>query len=50
MYREGLPGIILVIGFAAAALVVATLLMDKNILAIILTLITAAVIFSAAGK
>lgn len=45
MYREGLPGIILVIGFAIASLVVATLLLDKNILAVILTLITAAVIF-----
>lgn len=44
MYREGLPAIILVIGFAIAALVVATLLLDKNVLAIILTLIAGLVI------
>lgn len=39
MYREGLPSIILIIGFSAAALVVLTLLLEKNTLAIILTLI-----------
>jgi rod shape determining protein RodA len=33
MYREGLPSGILVIGFATAALVVATLLVEKNTLA-----------------
>src|SRR5690349_1559356 len=37
MYREGLPSTILVIGFSLATLVVATLLLDKNILALILT-------------
>lgn len=37
MYREGLPSGILVIGFATAALVVATLILEKNTLAIILT-------------
>lgn len=37
MYREGLPSGILVIGFALAALVVATLLIEKNTLAFILT-------------
>lgn len=37
MYREGLPSVILIIGFAVAALVVATLLLEKNTLAIILT-------------
>lgn len=37
MYREGLPGIILMIGFAVAALVVATLLVERNLLAIVLT-------------
>lgn len=36
MYREGLPSGILVIGFAVAVLVVATLLLEKNTLAIIL--------------
>ncbi len=37
MFREGLPSIILVVGFAIAVLVVATLLLDKNTLALILT-------------
>lgn len=37
MYREGLPSAVLVIGFAVAALVVATLLLEKNTLALILT-------------
>jgi len=45
MYREGLPATILVIGFSVAALVVATLLVDKNILAIILSGIAALVVF-----
>ena len=37
MYREGLPSGILIIGFAAGSLVVATLLLEKNTLAIVLT-------------
>jgi rod shape determining protein RodA len=45
MYREGLPATILVIGFSIAALVVATLLVDKNILAGTLTAIAALLIF-----
>lgn len=45
MYREGLPATILIIGFSVAALVVATLLIDKNLLAIILSGIAALVIF-----
>ena len=45
MYREGLPSIILVIGFAAAALVVATLLIEKNILAYILSGIAVTLVF-----
>ncbi|ANH82500.1 cell cycle protein [Niabella ginsenosidivorans] len=44
MFREGLPPVILVIGFAAAALVVATLLLDKNVLALILTAIAGLVV------
>ena len=36
MYREGLPATILIVGFSLAALVVATLLVDKNILALII--------------
>ncbi len=44
MFREGLPPIYIVIGFAAAALVVATLLLDKNLLAIILAVIIGIVV------
>jgi rod shape determining protein RodA len=39
MYREGLPSIVLIVGFSVAVLVVATLLMGKNTLAMILTAI-----------
>lgn len=39
MYREGLPSGVLVVGFAVAILVVATLLLEKTTLAIILTAI-----------
>jgi rod shape determining protein RodA len=39
MYREGLPSFILLIGFAVAALIVATIVMQPNVLAIILTAI-----------
>lgn len=45
MFREGLPPIYIVTGFAVATLIVATLLVDKNILALILTLIAGAVVF-----
>lgn len=45
MYREGLPATILVVGFSLAALVVATLLIDQNLLAIILTAVAAVVAF-----
>lgn len=45
MYREGLPSGILVIGFAGAALVVATLLLEKNTLAFILTGLAIAVAY-----
>jgi rod shape determining protein RodA len=41
MFREGLPAIILIIGFAAAALVVASIIVEPNTLAIILTAIAA---------
>ncbi len=37
MYREGLPGIYLIVGFSVGFLVVATILVEKNLLAIILT-------------
>lgn len=46
MYREGLPPMILIIGFSVAALVVATLLLDKNLLAGILTVIALLVIYA----
>lgn len=39
MYREGLPGIYLIIGFSVGILVIATILVEKNLLAIILTAI-----------
>ncbi|MBS1729470.1 MAG: rod shape-determining protein RodA [Bacteroidetes bacterium] len=45
MYREGLPGIVLIIGFSFGVLVVATLIMEPNLLAIILTIIAGIVIF-----
>lgn len=45
MYREGLPPVYLIIGFSFAVLVVATILVEKNLLALILTAIAIAVIF-----
>jgi rod shape determining protein RodA len=44
MYREGLPAVYLIIGFSLAVLIVATILIEKNLLAIILTGIAGAVI------
>lgn len=41
MYREGLPAVYLIAGFSFAVLVVATILVEKNTLAIILTAIAA---------
>ena len=46
MYREGLPPIILVVLLSFAILVIATLLLDPSLLAIILTLIAGLFIFS----
>jgi len=43
MYREGLPSLILIVGFSVAILVILTLLLDPNVLAIGLTVL--AVIF-----
>ena len=45
MYREGLPPVYLVIGFSLGILVIATILVEKNILAIILTAIAIVAIF-----
>ncbi|HEU4471210.1 MAG TPA: rod shape-determining protein RodA [Flavisolibacter sp.] len=45
MYREGLPATILIVGFSLAALVVATLVVEKNLLAIILTAIAGLIVF-----
>jgi rod shape determining protein RodA len=45
MYREGLPSSVLIIGFSLAVLVVATLLLEPNTLAIILTVIAALAIY-----
>lgn len=46
MYREGLPPVYLIVGFSFAILVVATILVEKNLLALILTIIAAIVIYS----
>ncbi|WP_298736231.1 rod shape-determining protein RodA [uncultured Chitinophaga sp.] len=45
MYREGLPGLLLVIAFSGIILVLSALLVDKNILFIIFSVITALVIY-----
>ena len=45
MFREGLPPSVLIIGFSFAVLVVATLLLDPNTLAIILTLVALLAIY-----
>jgi rod shape determining protein RodA len=45
MYREGLPSFVLVTGFAIAALVVATIVVEPNTLAIILTAIALLAIY-----
>jgi rod shape determining protein RodA len=45
MYREGLPAAILVVGFSIGALVVATLTVPPNILAISLTIIAGITIY-----
>ncbi len=45
MYREGLPAVYLIIGFSFAVLVIATILVEKNTLAVILTIIAAVSIY-----
>ncbi len=45
MFREGLPAGVLIIGFSLAVLVVATLVMDPNTLAIVLTAVAAVAIY-----
>lgn len=45
MYREGLPASILVIGISFGALVVATLIVEPNTLAVALTIIAAIIIY-----
>ncbi|HYE54732.1 MAG TPA: rod shape-determining protein RodA [Chitinophagaceae bacterium] len=45
MFREGLPPVYLITGFSLAVLVVATLLIEKNTLAIILTAIAALTVY-----
>jgi len=45
MYREGLPPVYLIIGFSFSVLVVATILVEKNTLAIILTAIAALTVY-----
>jgi rod shape determining protein RodA len=50
MYREGLPPIILIVLLSFAILVIATLLLEPSLLAIILTVIAALIIFSMAKR
>ena len=45
MYREGLPSVILLVGFAVAALIVATIVIEPNTLALLLTIIAAIIIY-----
>lgn len=45
MFREGLPSIVLIIGFAIIVLVVATIVIEPNTLAIILTIIALLTIY-----
>lgn len=45
MYREGLPSAVLIIGFSLAVLVIATLLLEPNTLAIILTVIAGLTVY-----
>ncbi len=45
MYREGLPPALLIIGFSFGVLVVATLLLNPNVLALSLTAIAALIIY-----
>ena len=45
MYREGLPPTVLIIGFSVAVLVIASILMEPNTLAIILTAIAGLLIY-----
>lgn len=46
MYREGLPNIVLIIGFSILGLTLATLLIPKNILFIVLSVLAALVLYS----
>lgn len=46
MYREGLPPMILIIGFSVAVLVIATILIEPNTLAIVITIIAALVLLA----
>ena len=45
MYREGLPNAILIVGFSVIALVLATLLVDRKLLFIVITAITLLIAF-----
>ena len=45
MYREGLPSVVLVVGISVMVLVIATLLLDPNLLAGILTVLAIAAIY-----
>ncbi len=46
MYREGLPSIVLLAGFAIAALIVATIVIQPNVLAVLLTILAVLFIYA----
>lgn len=50
MYREGLPNLVLIIGFSVVALTLATLLIPKNILFFILTALALFVVYTQRKK
>lgn len=45
MYREGLPAVYLIVGFSLGVLIIATVLVEKNLLAIILTAVAVLMFF-----
>ena len=49
MYREGLPNVVLVIGFSLVALVLGTLLIERKTLFVVLTLLAGIVAFLSRG-
>lgn len=46
MYREGLPPMVLIVGFSIAVLVIATIIIEPNTLAIVITIIAGLVVLA----